>query len=83
MEANVKKRMYMDIWLDHSAVQQKLTEHCKSTIIKFFLKKKEIRLSKEKKRDLARKKKKEFWIYIHEPMVVFFFFPSSNVFIRF
>ena len=25
------KRMYMDVWLAHFAVQQKLTDHCKST----------------------------------------------------
>ena len=35
MEDNVKKRMYVNIWLGHFAVQQKLTEHCESTIIKF------------------------------------------------
>ena len=29
----------MDVWLGHFAVQQKLTEHCKSTIIKKILKK--------------------------------------------
>ena len=34
MEDNVKKRMYMDVWLGYIAVQHKLTEHCKSTIIK-------------------------------------------------
>ena len=34
MEDNVKKRMYMDVWLGQFAVQQKLTEQCKSTIIK-------------------------------------------------
>ena len=34
MEDNVKKRMYMDVWLGHFALQQKLTEHCTSTKIK-------------------------------------------------
>ena len=33
MEDNVKKkRMYINVYLGHFAVQQKLTEHCKSTI---------------------------------------------------
>ena len=38
-------RMYMYVYIyihiksGHSAVQQKLTEHCKSTIIKTFFKK--------------------------------------------
>ena len=27
--------MYVDVWLGHFAVQQKLTEHCESTIINF------------------------------------------------
>ena len=31
---NVKKRMSMDMRQGHFAVQQKLTEHCKSTIMK-------------------------------------------------
>lgn len=31
MEDNVVKRMYMDVWLAHFAVQQKSTDHCKST----------------------------------------------------
>ena len=35
----MKKRMYMDAWLGHFAVQQKLTEDCKSTITNLFLKK--------------------------------------------
>ena len=34
MEDNMRKRMYKYVWLGHSAVQQKLTEHCKSTITK-------------------------------------------------
>ena len=34
MEDNVKKRIYMDVWLGHFAVQQKWTDHCKSTTIK-------------------------------------------------
>ena len=40
-EGNVRKRMciYMYVWLGHSAVQQKLTEHYKSTTIKIFKKK--------------------------------------------
>ena len=38
MEVIVRKRMY--VWLGHFAVQQKLTEHCKSSIIqKCFLRK--------------------------------------------
>ena len=37
----MKKRVYMDAWLDHFAVQQKLTEHCKSTIIKILQKKRQ------------------------------------------
>ena len=32
-EDNVRKRMYVYVWLGYFAVQQKLTEHCKSTII--------------------------------------------------
>ena len=41
MEDNVRKRMcvceiYICIWLGHFAVQQKLTEYCKSTLIKIF-----------------------------------------------
>ena len=34
VEDNVKKRMYVDVRLGHFAVQQKLTEHCKSAVIK-------------------------------------------------
>ena len=30
---NAIKRMCMYVWLDHCAIQQKLTQHCKSTII--------------------------------------------------
>ena len=33
LEDNVRKRMYVYVGLGHFAVQQKLTEHCKSTII--------------------------------------------------
>ena len=33
MEDNVKK-MYINLQLGHFAVQQKLTERCKSTIVK-------------------------------------------------
>ena len=45
MEDNVRKRMSMYVWLGHFAVQQKLTEHCKSIIIKIiYIKKKEIKL---------------------------------------
>jgi len=40
MEDNVKKRMHIYVLLGHSAIQQKLTEHYKSTIIKKFKKKK-------------------------------------------
>ena len=29
---------YMCVWLDHYAVQQKLEQHCKSTVPKFFKK---------------------------------------------
>ena len=34
MEDNTRKGMYMYVWLGHFAVQQKLAQHCKSTIIK-------------------------------------------------
>ena len=33
MEDNVRKRMYVYVYLGHFAVQQKMTEHYKSTII--------------------------------------------------
>ena len=36
---NARKRMYTYVQLGHFAVQQKLTEHCKSAIIKIFFKK--------------------------------------------
>ena len=39
MEDNVKKRMCMDLWLGQFAMQQKLTKHCKSIIIKKIKKK--------------------------------------------
>ena len=29
------KIMYIDVYLNHSAVEQKLTQHCKSTIFQF------------------------------------------------
>ena len=32
LEDNVRKRMYIYAWLGHFGVQQKSTEHCKSTI---------------------------------------------------
>ena len=34
MKDNVRKRMYTYVKLGHFAVQQKLSEHCKSTMIK-------------------------------------------------
>ena len=41
MEDNVRKRIYIYLWLGHFAVQQKLTEYCEATIIeKKILKKK-------------------------------------------
>ena len=43
MEGNTKKRMYMDVWLGHFAVEQKLTEHCESTIIKKNKKKRHVK----------------------------------------
>ena len=33
MKDNMRKRMYVCVWLGHFAVQQKLTQHCKSTIL--------------------------------------------------
>jgi len=33
MEDNVRKRIYIYVWLGHFAVQYKLIEHCKSTIM--------------------------------------------------
>ena len=39
MEDSVKKKiMYVDVWLGHFGVQWELTEHCKTSIIKQFLK---------------------------------------------
>ena len=35
MEDDTRKRMYICVWLGHFAVQQKFTEHCKSTILQF------------------------------------------------
>ena len=35
-----EKRMYIYVWLGHFAVQQKLTEHCKSAVVKNFFKRK-------------------------------------------
>ena len=32
MEENVRKGMYVCVWLSHFAVQQKLAQHCKSTV---------------------------------------------------
>ena len=32
MEGNIKKGMKMYVWLGHFAVEQKLAQHCKSTI---------------------------------------------------
>jgi len=40
MEDNVRKRMYICVYLGHFTAQQKLTEHCKSTIMKNLKKKK-------------------------------------------
>ena len=34
MEDKERKRMYTYVWLGHFAVQQKVTEHCQSTMIK-------------------------------------------------
>ena len=53
MEDNVKKRMYIYVYLDNFAIWQKLTEHYKSTIIKNFLK-----LKTELPHDPSKKKKK-------------------------
>ena len=33
MKDNMRKRVYTDVWLGHSAIQQKVTEQRKSTII--------------------------------------------------
>ena len=33
---NMRKRVCIDVWLGHFAIQKKLTEQCKSTIIKIF-----------------------------------------------
>ena len=30
------KKVYINVWLGHFAIQRKLTEHCKSTIIIFL-----------------------------------------------
>ena len=47
MEDNERKRMYIYVSLGHFAVQQKLTEHCKSTTIKKEkIKKQKIKLYK-------------------------------------
>ena len=35
MEKNIKKRMSIYVQLSHFAVQQKLTQHCKSTTLQF------------------------------------------------
>ena len=40
LEDNTRKIMYIHVQLGHSAVQQKLAEHCKSTIIKYIKNKK-------------------------------------------
>ena len=52
----IRKRMYIGAWLDHFSVQQKLAQHCKSTII--FLEK--LKRRKKKKGPLtgSRQKKK-------------------------
>ena len=39
MEDNVRKSMCIYVKLDHSAIHQKFTEHCKSTIIEKLKKK--------------------------------------------
>ena len=46
MEDNIRKGMYIYVRLGHFAVQQKLVQHCKSTILQ--LKNKYIKKSKEK-----------------------------------
>ena len=46
MEDNVRKRMDIYVWLGHYAVQQTLTEQCKSTITE-----KHKNLKKERKRE--------------------------------
>ena len=33
IEDSIRKRMYINVWLGHFAVQQKLTQHCKSIIL--------------------------------------------------
>ena len=35
MEKNMKKNMYIYVLLNHFAVHQKVTQHCKSTILQF------------------------------------------------
>ena len=39
MEKNMKKNIYIYIYLNHFAVLQKLTQHCKSMILLFKKKK--------------------------------------------
>ena len=34
MEENIRKGMYVRVWLGHFAVQQMLAQHCKSVILK-------------------------------------------------
>ena len=40
-----KKKNILYVWLGHFAVQQKLKEHCKSTVLHFKLKKKKKRIA--------------------------------------
>ena len=35
IEDNMRKRMYIYVWLGHFAVQLKLAQHCRSTILKY------------------------------------------------
>ena len=51
MEDNMRKRMYVCVWLGHFAVQQKLVQHCKSTILQLKERKKETNKQRERKKD--------------------------------
>ena len=48
MEGNMRKRMYVYVWLGHFALEQKLIQHCKSTVIKKRIGKKFKNFKKEK-----------------------------------
>ena len=44
MENSMRKRVYMCLWLGHDAVQQKLAQRCKSTILKLKKKRKKLHI---------------------------------------